>query len=84
MFTPRDIVAELRETPFQPFQIHMSDGRTFDVLHPDQAVVTRGFVFLGQPPEAGENGGWYETTIKLSILHITGLRPLRRRVRRRQ
>ncbi|RJP38163.1 MAG: hypothetical protein C4547_04850 [Phycisphaerales bacterium] len=56
----------------------------FDVLHPDQAVVTRGYVSLGMPPEAADNGSVYETTVKLAILHITELRPLRRRARARK
>ncbi len=57
MFTSHDIVAELRAKPFAPFQIALSDGRAYDVVHPDQAMVTRGHVVLGIPPDAAENSG---------------------------
>jgi hypothetical protein len=76
MFAPKDIVAELRNAPFQPFRIHLSDGRAFDVLHPDQAMVSRAHVVLGIPAEAAGDGGVFETTTKISILHITELRPI--------
>ncbi len=79
MFTPQDLVAEIKARPFEPFRIQMSDGSSFDVLHPDQAMVTRGHLIVGLPPEASENGGWFDTTVKLSILHITELRPIQRR-----
>ncbi len=84
MFTPRDILDEVKAQPFSPFQIALSDGQVYDVVHPDQAMVTRGHVVLGIPPEATENGGVFESTVKLAILHITELRPLRRRARSRK
>ncbi len=84
MFTPRDLVARFKTQPFEPFQILMSNGVKYDVVHPDQGVVARGHIALGLPPESGENGSYYETTIQVSILHITELRPLRRKARPRR
>ncbi|MCG3130514.1 MAG: hypothetical protein FLDDKLPJ_01276 [Phycisphaerae bacterium] len=84
MFTSHDIVAELRAKPFAPFQIALSDGRAYDVVHPDQAMVTRGHVVLGIPPDAAENSGVFEDTVKLAILHVIEIRPLRRQRSRKQ
>lgn len=84
MFTARDILAELRTVPFQPIRVSMSDGTEWDITHPDQAMVTRGHLIVGVQPEATDNGSIYETSMKLSILHITSIRPLRRPSRRRR
>ncbi|HEY3244596.1 MAG TPA: hypothetical protein VGM03_14745 [Phycisphaerae bacterium] len=84
MFTPKDIISELRAQPFEPFQIKLSDGSILNVRHPDQAMVVRGHVIVGLPPEASENGGSFESATKVSILHITELRPLGRRPRTRR
>ena len=38
---PQDFFDLLRRRPFVPFRIFATDGRTFDVRHPDQALVLR-------------------------------------------
>lgn len=35
-----DLIARLRAIPFVPFRIVGADGRTREVYHPDQALVT--------------------------------------------
>jgi hypothetical protein len=42
-----DILELLRRQPFEPFRIFASNGRTYDVRHPDQAIVLRTRVVLG-------------------------------------
>ncbi len=44
--TAQDLLELLRTRPFRPFRIYASDGRTFDVRHPDQALVLRTRVIL--------------------------------------
>jgi len=46
MMRPDDILEFLRRRPFEPFRIYATDGRTYDVLHPDQAIVLRSRVIL--------------------------------------
>src|SRR5437868_503039 len=36
---PDDLIALMRLQPFQPFSVHLNNGRTFEVRHPDQAMV---------------------------------------------
>jgi hypothetical protein len=43
---PEDLLEFLRRRPFEPFRIFATDGRTFDVNHPDQAIVLRSRVVL--------------------------------------
>ena len=41
--SPEQLRQSLRSAPFQPFRIHLADGRSFDVQHPEFAwLVTTG------------------------------------------
>jgi hypothetical protein len=44
---PEDLLEFLRRRPFEPFRIFATDGRTYDVKHPGQAIVLRSRVVLG-------------------------------------
>ncbi len=37
----------IRTRPFMPLRIHMTDGHTFDIQHPDQIIVLRSRVDIG-------------------------------------
>lgn len=45
--SPEDILELLERRPFVPFRIHMSDGSSYKVRHPEMAVVMRSTLFLG-------------------------------------
>jgi len=47
--SPFDLIDLLRERPFKPFRIFASDGRTYDIRHPDQALVLVTRVVLPVP-----------------------------------
>ena len=34
-----DVREFLRRRPFQPFRLTLTDGRTYDVMHPELAIV---------------------------------------------
>jgi hypothetical protein len=44
----------LRQRPFQPFRVVVSDGRTYDVRYPEMNLLARGFIKIGIP-EPGPN-----------------------------
>ncbi|HEV3257041.1 MAG TPA: hypothetical protein VG013_09195 [Gemmataceae bacterium] len=46
---PDDIHDVLRQRPFQPFRLHLSNGRTYDVRHPELVAVGRTTMFIGKP-----------------------------------
>lgn len=58
-----------RARPFQPFRMHLSDGRDFDVPHPEFLWHTPGgrTIFVATSPEAAEI---------VDLLHVTSLEPL--------
>ena len=39
----------LRKRPFQPFRVHLNDGRSFTIEYPELNVVTRGGMAIGMP-----------------------------------
>ncbi len=49
---PDDFIALFREVPFKPFTIHMNDGASFAVNHPDQAMVLGDVVFVAHERKA--------------------------------
>lgn len=61
-----DLLELLRARPFQPFRLFATDGRTYDVRHPDQALVLRSRVIL--PLQSGDSVP--EGLEHLALLHI--------------
>jgi hypothetical protein len=59
--------------PFRPFRIVTTDGRSFEVHHPDMVIVGVHVVIIGIP-EAG--GVFAERTITISLVHVVSLEPL--------
>jgi hypothetical protein len=69
----QDLIELLRTRPFVPFRIYATDGRTYDVRHPDQALVLRTRVILplmtsqAEVPERSEH---------LALVHVVRLEEL--------
>jgi len=67
---PEDILQLLRARPFQPFRISLSDGKEYEVRHPETAIVSRSTVVLGIPGAEGPDKP-VERVIHCALLHIT-------------
>jgi hypothetical protein len=61
---PDDLIALMREQPFQPFTVHLNNGATFGVRHRDQAMVVGEMLFVA-------HGNSFERIAALNIAHIT-------------
>ena len=48
---PEELTSLLRTRPFLPLRIHMTDGRTYDIRHPNQVLVLRGRIDIGIGPD---------------------------------
>jgi hypothetical protein len=70
-----DFDAWLDQRPFRAFRIVMSDGKTYEVRHPDQVMPTFSAVVLPYPSPApgGPPAGEF---ITLSLFHVIRLEPL--------
>jgi hypothetical protein len=58
----------LRRQPFVPIRLHLTDGTTYDVRHPEMAMLTRSTVEIGLEEEEGS--GIAEEVVYCSLLHI--------------
>ena len=58
-----DVVSEwIHREPFVPFRIHTTNGRTFDVMHPEFAMLLRTTLVLGNPETDGVS--------MVSLIHV--------------
>jgi len=63
----------LAEQPFKPFRLVMSSGQTYEVRHPEMALVTKSDILVGIDIE--DDGVPAEFKI-CSMLHVTAVEPL--------
>lgn len=66
---PEDIRDYLRREPFQPFRLTLTDGRTYDIRHPEMAMVGRSTVAIGRPAN-GKDETIYDRLVTVDLLHI--------------
>jgi len=59
--------------PFEPFEICMSDGRRFEVRHPELAIVAADHVAVGS---AGPEPEIASRIHLLALRHVTSTAPL--------
>ena len=45
--TSEDLIELLEKHPFLPLRLHMSNGRTHEIRHPEMAIVSRDVVAIG-------------------------------------
>ena len=72
---PEDVREFLRRQPFRPFRLTLTDGRTYDVMHPDLAMVGRSWVQVGLA-RPGDPENIAERLISVSLLDIMQIEPL--------
>ncbi|MEK6676392.1 MAG: hypothetical protein AABZ47_12150 [Planctomycetota bacterium] len=74
MMIAGDIRDPLKKQPFEPFWVCLSDGRAFDVRHPDLCMVGRNTIYVGIPdPKDREI---FSRVVHCAIMHITCIEPV--------
>lgn len=63
----------LTRHPFQPFRLVMSNGHSYDVRHPEMAMLTRTSILVGT--DVADDGVPAEFKI-CSLLHVATIEPL--------
>ncbi len=63
----------LTQKPFKPFRLVMSSGQTYEVRHPEMAMLTRTDLLVGI--DMADDGVPAEFKI-CSLLHVTAVEPL--------
>jgi hypothetical protein len=72
---PEDIVELLKEKPFRPFRIYLSDGTVYEIRHAELVKVGRSKAMI-YFPKVDEPHAVFERYISVSLLHITRLEPV--------
>jgi len=63
----------LTQRPFQPFRLVMSSGNTYDVRHPEMAMLTKSDLLIG----IDETDEGVPAEFKIcSLLHVSAIEPL--------
>lgn len=66
---PEDLHEYLRRKPFCPFRITLTDGRTFDIRHPELIMVGRTSAEIGIPSSRYEYPT-FDRRVSISLLHV--------------
>jgi hypothetical protein len=81
MIRREDVIENLEKRPFEPFRICMTDGRAYDVRHPDLCIPSRTTVYVGVPAPRLKR-----TVVRMdqcAYVHIVRFEPLNGKGRRR-
>jgi len=72
---PDELLDHLRERPFQPFRLHLTDGTTYEIRHPERIKVFRSkaHVFCHRNDQPGDLVLRYEA---IALVHINRLVPV--------
>jgi hypothetical protein len=72
--SPEELRESLRQKPFEPFRIVLTDGASYDVRHPDLLWVGQRAVYVGLTGQPGQT--LFERAVKVDLLHVTQIIPL--------
>jgi hypothetical protein len=70
-----DVLEFVQRRPFEPFRLTLTSGQTYDVVHPEFAIVGKSVVAVGVPEGEGESRV-ADRVATVSLFHITQLEPL--------
>lgn len=74
LMTAEDLIELLEERPFKPLRIGLDDGRSYEVRHPEMAIVTPALVAIGVSKDNGSRLA--ERVTHCSIAHIVEAEPM--------
>ena len=66
----------LKRQPFQPFRVHLTDGRTFDVRYPRMNLLAQTFIKIGIPEPNSTDPFICDYTEYVRLDQIERLEPL--------
>lgn len=71
---PEELRDALKQQPFQPFRLVMTDVASFEIRHPDLLMVGLRTATVGLTGQPGQT--FYERTVKVDLLHVIRIEPL--------
>ena len=85
MIRAEDMRDHLAKQPFEPFRIVMTDGKVYDVTHPELCLLSRATVYVGRPNPRRK--GIAAGVDHCALIHIVRFEPIngtRRRTTRKR
>ena len=73
--SPHDVRDFVRARPFVPFRMHTSEGHSYDVRHPDEAMVLTTRVIV--PVRTKSNGDFAQSSEHVALAHVVRIEELR-------
>jgi hypothetical protein len=67
----------LTRRPFEPFRVVMSSGESYNVMHPEMALVSARSLVLAIPDSSRPDGERFAFCSYLHIAHVEILKPSR-------
>ncbi len=67
----------LKQQPFQPFRLLLTDGACFDIRHPDLLWVGASTAYVGLTGDPGKT--FFEESVKVDLDHVTRIEPLEKK-----
>lgn len=71
---PEDITELLRARPFVSLRIHMSDGQSYDIRHPEMVMVLRSRLVIGIGADSAT--GVLERLEHCALVHVVRIEQL--------
>ena len=73
MITVSELKERMQESPFRPFRVHSSDGKSYDVANHDMMFIKRNGVEIALDLDANAVA---ERFAKIALLHIAAIEDL--------
>lgn len=71
---PEELREVLRQQPFEPFRIVMTNGAFYDIRHPDLLWIGKRTAMVGLTGQPGQT--FYERAVRVDLLHVIRVEPL--------
>ena len=71
---PEELSTVLKQQPFEPFRLVMTDGIHYDIRHPDLLWVGKRTAYVGLTGQPGQT--LFERSVRVDLLHVTRIEPI--------
>ncbi len=71
---PEELRDTLKQHPFEPFRIVLTDGAGYDIRHPDLLWIGQRTAYVGLTGQPGQT--FFERSVRIDLLHISRIEPL--------
>ncbi len=72
--TRSDLLVRVRQKPFRPFRLIVSEGGVYDVRHPEAIMVGRDHAIVGVSKDPEQD--FYDSTGLINLFHVVRLEAL--------